>query len=355
MKIQAIWAKYSPTKPNFKGEYRKLEIPRPLPYNKDAIEVVGLLDKNTDYTEQIKSAERIRGKIDVERTIGSFHTEPTNVIYYASPLEDVPDRTRTEVDYVVYDLEPKLPKVEGEVSENYFGTTRINYGKEYKKVQDYFFRLEMETQGKVDDIRRRMYAGIAVDNGQNLLNEYNGLIQYCKEMQKNIQEARNIYHSADWQRGTKEHFENLIDNDKRALVNAAQHLDYVEQKLESDKQLKKEITYQKNLLIEKLANYKKIKVINDRLAMDNFIDSSVNISSQIESHKNYISLLEQKLANLEGEIRQGKLHIIKYPEIVAAIKKHIKDLGQKLDTAKADLIPMFDKLKKHCIKHGIRG
>ena len=117
----------------------------------------------------------------VERTIDSFHTRSTDLIYYAAPLEDVSDRERVNADYIVYDLEPKMPKVEGEVSENYFGTQRINYGLEYYKVQSYFYRLEMETQGKVDDIRRRMYAGIAVDNGQNLLHEYEERIAYCKK------------------------------------------------------------------------------------------------------------------------------------------------------------------------------
>ena len=355
MRIQPIQAIYSQAKSNFKGENKFLTIRTKDYYGNEIEREEKNLSKFKDYTEDIKAAERERGNIKVERTIGSFHTEPTNLIYYASPLEIVSDRDRVNADYIVHDLEPKLPKAEGEVSENYFGTHRINYGDEYKKVQDYFYRLEMDSQGQAKNIEYRMYAGIAVDDGQKRLDELRGRIQHCKDMQRNIQKARDIYHSADWARGTKEHNENLIDQAIDKLAYEATSLDVSKEDLKYNRQLEKNSIFQINLLKSKLSNYQKSQEINKRLNPSNLLDSPELLNDNINGLKFKIQQLERELVTIKDKIKENRLQIIRYPQRVAAIRNNVKEYLQNINKVKADLIPMFDRLKEHCIKHGIRG
>ena len=79
----------------------------------------------------------------IQNTVGKFRKNPSGKIYYADPLEVVSDKIRENVDFVVYDDEPKFPDINNDISKLYFYNPERDYYDEIDKFRQYFYRLEM--------------------------------------------------------------------------------------------------------------------------------------------------------------------------------------------------------------------
>ncbi len=68
----------------------------------------------------------------------------TNRVYFADPEEYVSDQTKRDHDFIVYDNQPKYPRLSA-VKENYMNENRNanNFGQDFKTLAEYYYRLEL--------------------------------------------------------------------------------------------------------------------------------------------------------------------------------------------------------------------
>ena len=295
----------------------------------------------------------------VEKTLDTFHSKPTGAVYYADPLESISDKLREQVDYVVYDNEPEYPKVNGEVSENYFGTKRINYGKKYGEIRDYYYRLEMADAREAEKYKRNILAGIDVENSKEKMDYYNDRIAKSKYQQWQAAECINIYEKGNSLRAKKEsledsirYFENEIQRNEEELPKKKAAL-----KEASEKSAEEQAVYDLLELKRKYVN--KAVALNKRLAEKNPASQAVyqeeleNINNMLYALKNDEGKQRVAILSLKEKIENCKKFISSFPRRIATLRKKIKANETQIEEVKAKLIPIFDELKNFYAKQKI--
>ncbi len=295
----------------------------------------------------------------VERTLDSFHSKPTGVVYYADPLEGISDKLREQVDYVVYDNEPKYPKVNGEVSENYFGKQRVDYGEKFADIRDYYYRLEMVDTKEAEKYKRNILAGIDTENSKEKLDYYNDRIAKSKYQQWQAAECINLYKKGNGLRSQKEGLEDSIQYIQNEIKMNEEELPKRKAMLKetSEKITKEQAIY--DLLEAKDKFYRKSITANKKLIEQN--------SAQANNYWSEISAIESILVNLSREgvskntliwslkakAQECKEFIATFPRRIANMKKQIKANEVQIEQVKANLIPVFDELKNFYAKQKI--
>ena len=147
----------------------------------------------------------------VEKTLGSHHSNPKNIVYFADPLEPITDKIKDKVDFVVYDNEPSYPTLEN-VRRNYLENNRTNYRTQFEEIRDYYYRREMGGFAKVDE---------------------------AKYQQWQASECIGLYDKAGDLRYKKEKAEDVIQELKSDRANIEAGITNTKQELEQQKELLK--------------------------------------------------------------------------------------------------------------------
>ncbi len=109
----------------------------------------------------------------------------TERVYFADPEEVVPDQTKKDFDYIVYDNRPVYPRLE-DVKKNYFDYDYIpsyywdnrdsskNYGQYFKTIAEYYYRLEAADRRELEKLKKEK---------AEFENEYQTSAQYKHELE----------------------------------------------------------------------------------------------------------------------------------------------------------------------------
>lgn len=275
---------------------------------------------------EIKNSGLWHPNSSIDRTLGSYHTNPTNKAYYADPMEPVSDAIKERVDYVVYDNEPKYPDVNNEVSKNYFGSERKNYKKDFAEIRDYYYRREM---GGFADKADAQY------------------------QQWQAAECIRLYDKGGHLRYLKETTEDEIKNIQADIAGKKADLPAKEAELEKQKSLKTSLNKKIKNLSEKESKYNELKELtkND---LDKNSEETVFISSQISKTRRSLAKYQLQLENCQKDIASLRNYIQGFPKMIQSLEGQIKTKKNMVEDFKAKLIPLFDELKNFYAKQGIR-
>ena len=113
----------------------------------------------------------------IERTHNNY---TTNRVYFADPEEVVNDQTKRDHDFIVYDNQPKYPRLE-ELKENYFNENRNanNYGQNFKTLAEYYYRLELADKKELQKL---------LDEKASFQHEYDISAGYKHDLDEKAQE-----------------------------------------------------------------------------------------------------------------------------------------------------------------------
>ena len=134
-----------------------------------------IMDLNTEslcgsYTQDeinqklIKKSSSYYPNSSIENTAKYRTGYETKRVYFADPEEVVPDQTKKDFDYIVYDNRPVYPKLE-DVKKNYFGydyipsyywdcnDSAINYGEYFETIADYYQRLQITDKKELKKLK----------------------------------------------------------------------------------------------------------------------------------------------------------------------------------------------------------
>ncbi len=113
----------------------------------------------------------------IERTNNNY---TTNRVYFADPEEVVSEQTKHDHDFIVYDNQPKYPRLE-EVKENYFNENRNanNYGQNFKTLAEYYYRLELADKKELQKL---------MEEKANFQHEYDISADYKHDLDEKAQE-----------------------------------------------------------------------------------------------------------------------------------------------------------------------
>ena len=135
-----------------------------------------IMDLNTEslcgsYTQDeinqklIKKSSSYYPNSSIENTAKYRTGYETKRVYFADPEEVVPDQTKKDFDYIVYDNRPVYPRLE-DVKKNYFGydyipsyywdcdDSAINYGQHFKTIAEYYYRLEAADKRELEKLKK---------------------------------------------------------------------------------------------------------------------------------------------------------------------------------------------------------
>ena len=295
----------------------------------------------------------------VEKTLGVFHTVPTGAVYYADPLEGIADSLREKVDYVVYDNEPKYPNVDGEVYDNYFREKRVDYGKKFAEIRDYYYRLEMADAKEADRQRKNILAGIDVDKSKEKLDYYNDRIAKSKYQQWQAEECIGFYKKGDWLRGQKEWLEDDIKKVENEIRLNQEELPIREKTLAETSAKKQKENAIHDLLESKEKFYRKTISVNKKLIENNPGNEDIyrkeisDVEDLLRKLTNESNLKTTSLWQMEAKIQECKKFISTFPRRIAEMRKQIKANEVQIEQVKAKLTPIFNELKEFYTKQRI--
>ena len=264
----------------------------------------------------------------LDKTLGSYHANPTYKAYYADPMEYVPDSIKEKVDYVVYDNEPAYPDVNEEVSKNYFGTQRKNYKKDFEEIRQYYYRREM---------------GGHADKAE---------AQY---QQWQAAECVRLYDKAGDLRYKKETAEDEIHALEAEIKNASDiELPVNKKLLKQEKETEARLSGKIDTLNQKDAKYAELKqIINDGADVSTEEEKTF-IVSQINKTKRNLMSAQNELNECRSRIKSLESYITGFPKWLQGKQNEIKAKQSAIEGFKAKLIPLFDELKNFYIKQGIK-
>lgn len=242
----------------------------------------------------------------VEKTLDVYHNNKTGKIYYADPMEPVSDETKNNADYIVYDNEPAYPDVNNEISKNYFGTERVNYRTQFERIRDYFYRRE---QGGWADKAEAQY------------------------QQWQAAECIRLYDEAGDLRYRKETLEDKIKNLNDKI-----------------KQTENSINLTNDLIAQKKAELNALK--NNTSKQDD--DTKNNAELAGLAGASAILANKEKKAEIQSKIKSLKARLTKLNKSLEMYKSVVETESPKINEFKAQLIPLFDKLKDFYAKQGIK-
>lgn len=331
-----------------------------------------------------------------EKTLGSYHTNPTNRTYFADPMEPISDKIKEQADYIVYDNEPSYPDID-DVSRNYFGTERKNYRKDFEDVRQYFYRREMGGFADKTEAQYRQWQAAECVG----LYDKAGNLRYKKETAEDdikalksqkIDAEKDLAITEKELIGQEEILKNIEThiNNLEKLEKPYEELSSIltasivnEQNMYGASAIRKEPEpryinedYMKEL--ENTAYYnegysecnydtlpKDSKYQNTALTYSNINSikqSGFRISQTADNVKEQHEKLSETLAYFVGlstacaaTIQEMKSHISNLQNKIANIDNTVKNKKSFIEDCKAKLIPLFDDLKNFYTKHGIKG
>ncbi len=133
----------------------------------------------------IKNSSSYYPNSSIENTAKYRTGYTTERVYFADPEEFVPEQTKKDFDYIVYDNRPVYPKLE-DVRSNYFDFDYIpsyywdykdsarDYGQYFKTIAEYYYRLEAADKRELEKLKKEK---------AEFENEYQTSAQYKHELE----------------------------------------------------------------------------------------------------------------------------------------------------------------------------
>ena len=282
--------------------------------------------KYNDWT--LRNSSNWHKNSSVDRTLGSYHANPTYKAYFADPMEKVSDFIKENVDYVVYDNEPSYPDVNKEVSQNYFGTQRKNYKEDFEEIRQYYYRREMG--GHADKAEAQYQQWQAAECVR--LYDKAGDLRYKKETTEDEIKAL--------EREIKYATESDLPRSKGALV--------------TERQLEKTLNNNLDTYNKKDAKYGELKKIIEEGAKVSSEEEKTFVNAQINNLKRNIASTQKELKDCQARIKKLESYIQGFPAWLEKMNQKIKTKQSAIEGFKAKLIPLFDELKNFYAKQGIK-
>ena len=364
---------------------------------------------NTTYPQTNLYALERSGK-RYDKTLGSYHPNPTYKIYYADPLEKITDKHRELYDYIAYDDEPRFPDINTEVSKSYFTEPypytqyKIEqYAKQMDEYKAYFYRMEMADRKHAGDYYNNLMHGINPEDSKEKLDYYNARINDAKYNQETVGNSLNIMNEAKEpinkknDLGSKVYY--LARDIERTKLEIPKADKEIKQRIKLESILDNEIkslqerqTTYSNLLKLLLATQEETQEgleftklaaeYNDRnlpynesnknlskpIAVDSYLNAHQRLDIAGKDEMEEIDAIESKLSkvvlnlekftaqqqenkNILSDIKQYRKNL---PLIIENLEKEFKQKTAEFEKAKADLIPLFDKLKNYFQSRGLK-
>ena len=309
-----------------------------------------------------------------ETTLGSYHADKKNRVYFADPLEPITDKIKESADKIVYEAEPSYPDVNKEVSRNYFGTERKNYKDVFEDIRMYHYRKEMGGFADVNEAKYQQWQAAECVR----LYDKGGHLRYVKERAEDAIKTQTAYNEANaedlraiedelkQQKNIKsqleEHIENLNKMTKpyAAVIKAANAGTEKELALGDSAKLGLigiEHKHKKNKGESATWN----SVVNVYEGIKNAQEKDYTLSSAAEKNKeeqNALKAATEKYTALKSKCEDAIAVLNKRVEGLKArmnnTNKEIENSKALIEDCKAKLIPIFDELKNFYAKQGIK-
>lgn len=331
-----------------------------------------------------------------EKTLDSYHANSTNKIYFANPMEPISDKIKEQADYIVYDNEPNYPDID-DISQNYFGTARKNYKKDFEEVRQYFYRREMggfadKTEAQYrqwqaaecvrfydeagdlrykketaeDDIKalNSQKADVEKDlaitekelsEQENILKNINTHIENLEKIKKpyeelssimlaSVENEQDMYETSAIK--NKSESQDMSEEEREKFENSAYYNEgYSEYSYDKSPKASK---YENTTLTYAEINSKENKGFRISQAMDNIKEQQEKL---LETSTYFVGLS----AICAATINEMKTHISDLQSKIINIDNAVKNKKSFIEDSKAKLIPLFDELKNFYAKHGLKG
>ena len=310
-----------------------------------------------------------------ETTLGAFHDEPKNMVYFASPMEPIDDTIKENVDKVIYDNEPSYPDVNKEVSRNYFGNERKDYKKDFEEVREYYYRREMGGFANTDDAKYQQWQAAECSR----LYDKGGHLRYVKEQaEDNIKQLENEnIQIKEGIKAAQEELESQVGVSSK-IETQLSNIDTLKKTYEKTIKTTEDISVDEQSLYSRAKARQIASSTHSEKLANNFIKYSKNdlqtYEEIIKQYENEYSISARKTV-LKREYDILKKTAENYKLIqegcintISEIKNYIQSLQVKLasnnkklaekksliEDCKAKLIPIFDELKNFYAKQGIK-
>lgn len=336
-----------------------------------------------------------------EKTLDSFHSGVTGLIYYADPMEQVSDYTRESVDYVFYDLEPPFPDI-NKASKSYFSDLYVSppnetsFYEELENFRQYFYRLEMAD--------RKTLSGLEAGDVADYYNDRIRKAQYNQETMANCQKIDSETFGL-FDIKTKAYFE--IGSLKYAIKERKLDIPKAEKELEQRTQLKQLLEDKINTLKAKQTICQKLNEIlesneksdnaaikftqeafeyntkkhpsksggftyTDFLARPISTEIYQDVNAQLSEDNNFeqkekeavlttLKRIKKSLNKYTKELENNTIYLKKVEDYLKELPTIIKNLENELSSqksliekTKAELIPHFDRLKNYMQSRGVQ-
>lgn len=262
-----------------------------------------------------------------EKTLDVLHSNRTNQIYFADPMESVSLDIKKEVDYVVYDNEPAYPDLDKELKNAYLGDDKYDYSRQFENIRDYFNRRENAGWANKAEAQYQQWQSAEClklyNQAKDLIRDKNQLLNSCTDTKIRIEQTKGSIELTDSilekVKNDKKDYDDMIDS-----LSKKQRL-YSELKAEIDK--------------DKLWN---------KNSERNFVEQNL-----IHTTK-YLNYQKQKEPSIKFNI--SKLEDRK-ADLVQTLEKYEKTMADnlsKLDSLKETLSSHFQNLKNFYEKQNIK-
>lgn len=349
-----------------------------------------------------------------EKTLGTFHADAKNKIYYADPLEKIDDALREKVDYIFYDDEPRFPLINEEVSKAYFfapepfGAKYIrDYKQEMEEYKQYFYRMEMADSKFAGLYYNNLMNHIDAQDSKEKLDYYNARIADAKYNQETAGVCMNIMDEANGKIDYKNKLIRDIDNLDYKIKGRYEDINQTDNEIKNRTKLNSILETRLENLKTRLNSYsnmvKKLESAQQDIAVgiDFTKETADNHSKKfphLEEYNAYKEFLtipmaeegyrtayqslnidntneKKEISFINSQIKFIKSSIEKYtaqydenkailkkasdykmdlPKVIARMKAELEEKTAELEKVKADLIPYFDKLKNYFYSRGLR-
>ncbi len=287
----------------------------------------------------------------VEKTLGSFHTKSTGQVYFANPKEIVNDYLRSKHDYIVYDNEPSYPDVNKEVSRNYFGTERKNYGQDYQEIYEYYKRLENADWKTLDEIKHDN--NMPFDTKREKAAYYEHRIDESKYQEDQAKTCKRIYEEGNGLRTEKEYLEDKNSDNERRIKELNNKKNKNEIEIANERQRNVYRRRYLETLGERVQKYEELKKYTESCIdtakgeKEELIDLLLKRTREKEKLTADLIMGENKISQLSKENQE-------VPALIKNLQNAIVKNNTQIADIKAKLIPIFDKLKNYYASQGIK-
>jgi len=248
----------------------------------------------------------------IEKTLDTFHLNRTGKIYFADPMEQVSEKQKKEVDYVVYDNEPSYPNINEEVKKTYLTKTDENYRSRFEQIRDYFYRREMGGFANTDDAKKEQWKAAECirifDKSADLRKQRQQIEEQINDAQARIKQSKN---SLELTTETLNDVNIKLEKTNDAINNltAKQNL-YKQLDAETNKNYKWNSLKEKSMIKNKLAETEiQLEIENrekDRLDVtkSNLLIRKKILNDKLNNYQNAINANTPKLDYLRFELNK---------------------------------------------------